>query len=190
MADTLKGKKIAILVADGFEQSEFEKPRKALDDAGAETKVVSPADGKVQGWNHDKPGDKVKVDIPLQSANPAEFDALHLPGGVMNPDQLRMIPQAVNFVKHFFESGKPVSAICHAPWTMIEADVVRGRTLTSWPSLKTDLLNAGAHWVDQEVVRDKNLVSSRKPDDLPAFNREMVSLFSGATVGANQQKVA
>jgi protease I len=190
MADTLKGKKIAILVADGFEQSEFQKPKQALDDAGAQTQVVSPAGNKVKGWNHTEWGGEVKVDVPLKSAKPEEYDALHLPGGVMNPDHLRMDPQAVKFVKHFFETGKPVSAICHAPWTMIEADVVRGRTLTSWPSLKTDLLNAGAHWVDQEVVRDRNLVTSRKPDDLPAFNREMVSLFAEAAAGAKQKKVA
>lgn len=190
MTDTLKGKKIAILVADGFEQSEFQKPKQALEDAGAETKVVSPAVSKVKGWNHTEWGEEVKVDIPLKSAKAEDFDGLHLPGGVMNPDHLRMDPQAVAFVKHFFDSGKPVSAICHAPWTMIDADVVRGRTLTSWPSLKTDLLNAGAHWVDQEVVRDKNLVSSRKPDDLPAFNREIVALFAEGGSGVTQKKVA
>jgi protease I len=189
MADILKGRKIAILVADGFEQSEFQKPKQALDKAGAETTVVSPAGGKVKGWDMKEWGAEVKVDVPLKSAKAEDYDGLHLPGGVMNPDHLRMDPQAVAFVKHFFDSGKPVSAICHASWTMIEAEVVRGRTITSWPSLKTDLLNAGAHWVDQEVVRDRNLVSSRKPDDLPAFNNEIVKLFaSGSDV--TQKKVA
>ncbi len=190
MADTLKGKKIAILVADGFEQVELTKPRQALEDAGAETKIVSPAEGKVQGVNHDKPADKVSVDVPLKLAKADDFDGLHLPGGVMNPDLLRTIPEAVKFVKSFFDSGKPVSAICHGPWTMVEADVVKGRTLTSWPSLKTDLKNAGANWIDQEVVRDNNLVTSRKPDELPAFNREIVSLFSKGTANTQQKKVA
>lgn len=189
MADTLKGKKIAILAADGFEQSELLKPREALDEAGAETKVVSPAEGKVKGWSHTEWGEEVKVDVALDSADPTEFDALQLPGGVMNPDHLRMNPKAVQFVKHFFETGKPVAAICHAPWSLIEADVVRGRKITSWPSLKTDLRNAGAEWVDKEVVRDKNLVTSRKPDDIPAFNREMISLFAEGA-GVPQKKVA
>ncbi len=190
MPNTLKGKKIAILVADGFEQVELTKPKQALEDAGAETKIVSPADGKVQGMNHDKPADKVSVDVPLSSANANDFDGLHLPGGVMNPDQLRTIPEAVNFVKSFFDNGKPVSAICHGSWTMVEADVVKGRTLTSWPSLKTDLKNAGANWVDREVVRDKNLVTSRKPEDIPAFNREIVSLFAEGSANTQQKKVA
>jgi protease I len=189
MSDNLKGKKIAILVADGFEQSEFQKPKQALDNAGAVTKVVSPAGNKVKGWNHKEWGDEVAVDIPLDSANPAEFDALHLPGGVMNPDQLRMNPRAVAFVKHFFETGKPVSAICHAPWMLIEAGVVDGCTVTSWPSLKTDLQNARANWVDKEVVRDKNLVTSRKPDDIPAFNREMLAMF-GERVNTPDKKAA
>jgi protease I len=190
MAENLKGKKIAILVADGFEQVELTKPKQALEEAGAETKIVSPADGRVQGVNHDKPADKVSVDVPLKSAKAEDFDGLHLPGGVMNPDQLRTIPEAVQFVKHFFDTGKPVSAICHGSWTMVEADVVRGRTMTSWPSLKTDLKNAGAKWVDQEVVRDKNLVTSRKPDDIPAFNREIVSLFAEGSGSTKQKKAA
>jgi len=175
---TLKGTRVAILVADGFEQSELLEPRKALDDAGATTHVVSPVDGKVKGWNHKEWGTEVPVDIPLKSANPKDFHALLLPGGVMNPDQLRMDPEAVEFVKHFEVARKPVAAICHGPWTLIEAGAVRGRTLTSWPSLKTDLRNAGANWVDEEVVNDAGLVTSRKPDDLPAFNREMIDLFS------------
>ncbi len=188
MAETLAGKRIAILVADGFEQVELLKPREALDQAGAMTKVVSPAGKKVKGWNHTEWGEEVEVDVELKSADPTEFDALQLPGGVMNPDHLRMNPEAVKFVKHFFDAGKPVAAICHAPWSLIEAGVVRGRQVTSWPSLKTDLRNAGAEWVDKEVVRDQNLVTSRKPDDIPAFNREMISLFAERT--GRQKKVA
>ena len=190
MPDTLRGKKIAILATDGFEQAELLKPRKALDDAGAETKLVSPAKKKAKGWDMTKWGEEVQVDIPLDSADPNDFDALQLPGGVMNPDHLRMDPKAVQFVKHFFDTGKPVAAICHAPWTLIEAGVVRGRKITSWPSLKTDLRNAGAEWVDQEVVRDGNLVTSRKPDDIPAFNREMISLFAEGVAGGHKKKAA
>ena len=175
--DNLQGKKIAILATDGFEQVELLEPRKALDDAGAQTQVVSPKDGKIKGWNIKEWGKEVQVDIPLKSAKPEEFDALLLPGGVMNPDHLRMDPQAVQFVKHFTDEGKPVAAICHGPWTLIEAGAVRGKTMTSWPSLKTDLKNAGANWVDKEVVSDGTLVTSRKPDDIPAFNREMIRLF-------------
>ena len=173
----LQGKKVAILVTDGFEQSELLEPRKALDQAGATTKVVSPAGNKAKGWKHKEWGDEVPVDVALDSAKAEEFDALLLPGGVMNPDQLRMNPKAVEFVKHFTDAGKPVAAICHGPWTLIEAGAVRGRTVTSWPSLKTDLKNAGATWVDKEVVSDQGLVTSRKPDDIPAFNREMIRLF-------------
>jgi protease I len=177
---TIQGKKVAILVADGFEQVELLEPRKALEKAGASTEVVSPADKKVKGWNLKEWGKEVKVDVPLDSANPEDYDALLLPGGVMNPDHLRMNPEAVDFVKNFTDSGKPVAAICHGPWMLVEADVVRGRTMTSWPSLKTDLKNAGANWVDREVVRDGHFVTSRKPDDIPAFNREMIVLFSEA----------
>lgn len=176
----LQGKKIAILATDGFEQSELLEPRKALDQAGATTKVVSPATGKIKGWNHTDGGQEVSVDVPLSSAKANDFDALLLPGGVMNPDHLRMNPEAVNFVKSFTDSGKPVAAICHGPWTLIEAGAVQGHTMTSWPSLKTDLKNAGANWVDKEVVRDGKLVTSRKPDDIPAFNREMIQMFSEA----------
>jgi protease I len=175
---TLDGMKVAILAADGFEQSELLEPRKALDDAGAETRFVSPAKGEVQGWKHFDKGDKVRVDVALEQAVADDFDALLLPGGVANPDQLRMLPKAVGFVRKFFEAGKPVAAICHAPWTLIEADAVRGRTVTSWPSLKTDLTNAGAKWVDQEVVTDNGLVTSRKPADIPAFNRKMIEEFA------------
>ena len=171
---SLNGKHVAILVADGFEQVELTGPRKALTDAGARTTIVSPAKGTVQGWNHFEKGDRFDVDVPLNSAKSSEFDALLLPGGVANPDQLRIIPQAVSFIREFFDAGKPVAAICHALWPLIDAGVARGRTVTSWPSLKADLTNAGAIWVDQEVVTDRGLVSSRKPADIPAFNRKML----------------
>jgi protease I len=174
----LTGKKVAILVDQGFEQVELIKPRKALDRIGAITKIVSPQDGEVRGWNMKKWGKSVAVDVPLETADPDEFDALLLPGGVMNPDKLRANPKAVEFVKHFIDSGKPVAAICHGPWTLIEAGGVQGRTLTSWPSLKTDLRNAGANWVDQEVVVDNGLVTSRMPDDIRAFNKKMIEEFA------------
>jgi protease I len=180
---TLQGKRVAILVTDGFEQSELIEPRKALDAAGATTHVVSPTQGKVKGWNHKEWGNEVPVDLPLTSAKAGDFDALLLPGGVMNPDHLRMQPEAVAFVKHFTDGGKPVAAICHGPWTLIEAGAVRGRTMTSWSSLKTDLKNAGANWVDKEVVSDGKLVTSRKPDDIPAFNRETIRLFAEGRAG-------
>jgi protease I len=184
--ESLQGKKIAILVTDGFEQVELTEPRKALDQAGAKTAIVSPAEGKVKGWNHTEWGDKLPVDVPLQQANPKDYDALLLPGGVMNPDKLRMDPAAVRFVKSFVDAGKPIAAICHGPWTLIEAGGVRGKKMTSWPSLQTDLKNAGANWVDQQVVNDGNLVTSRKPDDIPAFNQEMVKLFAHQEVGAGR----
>jgi protease I len=170
----LNGKRVAILVAEGFEQSEMVGPRKALEQAGAETAIVSPSQDEVQGWNHFDKGDRFHVDVSVDEAKVDEYDALLLPGGVANPDQLRTNPEAVRFVKQFVESGKPVGVICHGPWTLIEAGVVRGRTLTSWPSLRTDLANAGAKWVDQEVVADKGLVSSRKPSDIPAFSRKLI----------------
>ncbi|MGH8288190.1 MAG: type 1 glutamine amidotransferase domain-containing protein [Steroidobacteraceae bacterium] len=175
---TLSGMKIAILAAEGFEQSELTEPRKALQQAGAETQVVSPAKDEVQGWKHFDKGERIKVDVPLEQADAADYDALLLPGGVANPDQLRTLPKAVQFVRSFFETGKPVAAICHGPWTLIEAGVVRGRTLTSWPSLKTDLVNAGAIWVDREVCADHGLVTSRKPADIPAFNQKMIEEFA------------
>ncbi|HET7597511.1 MAG TPA: type 1 glutamine amidotransferase domain-containing protein [Burkholderiales bacterium] len=174
----LEGMNVAILVADGFEQSEMAEPKKALEQHGAQTRIVSPAKGEVQAWKHFDKGDRFRVDVPLEQANAADFDALLLPGGVANPDQLRTQPNAVRFVKAFFDAGKPVGVICHGPWTLVEAGVVRGCRITSWPSLKTDLINAGANWVDQEVVVDKNLISSRKPADLPAFNRAVVGEFS------------
>jgi protease I len=178
MDGKLQGKKVAILVADGFEQVEMTEPRKALQDAGADTQIVSPADGRVKGWQHTDWGDEFAVDVPLKAARPGDYDALLLPGGVMNPDNLRIEPQAVQFVKDFFEAGKPVAAICHGPWMLVEADVVRDRTVTSFPSIHKDLQNAGARWVDREVVTDQGLVTSRKPDDIPAFNRKMVEEFA------------
>lgn len=174
MAISLNGKRVAILATDGFEQSELLEPLKALREAGADAQVIAPKTGKIRGWNMKNWGDEVPVDVLLDSANPESYEALVLPGGVMNPDQLRMNPQAVRLVKSFFDAKKPIAAICHGPWTLVEAGVVKGRTLTSWPSLKTDIVNAGGKWVDREVVVDQGLVTSRKPDDLPAFNRKMI----------------
>ncbi|HEY1768755.1 MAG TPA: type 1 glutamine amidotransferase domain-containing protein [Chthoniobacterales bacterium] len=179
MANKLDGKKVAILVADGFEQVEMTKPREALEEAGAETKIVSLKSGKIQGVNHDEKGDKFDVDLTLDKAKPNDFDALLLPGGLMNPDELRQHEEALEFARHFFETGKPVAAICHGPQVLISADLVRGRTMTSWPALEVDMKNAGATWVDEEVVVDNGLVSSRKPDDIPAFNRKMIEEFAG-----------
>ena len=177
-ANNLNGKRVAILATDGVEQEELEKPRQALDAAGATTKVVSPKQGEIKGWQHDHWGDRIRVDVPLDQASANDFDALMLPGGAMNPDHLRMDEKAVQFVRSFFQQGKPVAAICHGPWLLVEADVVRGRTLTSWPSLHTDIRNAGGDWVDREVVTDEGLVTSRKPDDIPAFNRKMIEEFA------------
>lgn len=182
----LKGKKVAILATDGFEQSELMEPRKALDAAGAETKVVSPMEGKIRGWKSADWGESVAVDVPLKEANASNFDALVLPGGVINPDKLRMLPEAVQFVKSFFQANKPVAAICHGPWTIVEAGEAKGRRMTSWGSLRTDLKNAGADWVDEEAVQDGNLVTSRNPDDIPAFNRTMIELFSRVKTGERQ----
>jgi len=170
----LNGKKVAILVADGFEQVELTSPKQALEEAGAKTHIISPKHDKVKGWEHTEWGDEFPVDVPLEQANANDYDALLLPGGVMNPDKLRTSKQAVQFVRNFFEQQKPVAAICHGPWVLVEADVVKGRKVTSYESIQTDLKNAGANWVDQEVVVDQGLVTSRKPDDLPAFNRKLV----------------
>lgn len=174
MNASLHGKRVAILATDGFEQSELEKPRAALEEAGAETEVVSPQHNEIWAWDKDHIGDRVKVDVSLEDAEPDEYDALLLPGGVMNPDKLRILPAAVKFARAFFESGKPVAAICHGPQILINAEVVRGRKLTSYPAIKTDLINAGAHWVDEKVVTDKGLVTSRKPEDIPEFNEKMI----------------
>ena len=174
----VKGKRVAILATDGFEQVELIEPRKALDAAGAQTRVVSPKADKIRGWNFADWGDEVKVDVPLDQAKPEDFDALLLPGGVINPDRLRMNEKAVDFARAFFEAGKPVASICHGPWMVIETGAAEGRRIASWPSLRTDLQNAGAEWVNEEVCVDGNLITSRKPDDIPAFNREMLNLFA------------
>lgn len=176
----LRGLKVAILATDGFEQDELLKPRKALDEAGAKTTVISPKSDNIRAWRHTEWADAIKVDQPLDSADPDDYDALLLPGGAMNPDKLRMEPTAVQFVKAFFTADRPVAAICHGPWMLVEADVARGRKIASWPSIKTDLRNAGAEWRDEEAVTDRNLVSARKPDDIPAFNRAMIELFGHA----------
>jgi protease I len=178
MPDSLNNKRIAILATDGFEYVELAEPRKALDQAGAKTEVIAPKDGQIKGMNHDQWGDSVKVDVLLERADPNNYDALLLPGGVMNPDHLRQDPSAVRFVKAFFEAHKPVGAICHGPWMLVEADVVKGRKLTSWPSLKTDIRNAGGEWTDEQVVTDQGLVTSRKPDDIPAFNKKIIEEFA------------
>lgn len=178
MADQLKNRKVAILIADGFEQVEMTEPRKALQAAGAKSEIVSPSKGKVKGWQHDHWGDEFPVDKPVKGARSEDYDALLLPGGVMNPDKLRIDGDALNFVRGFFQAGKPVAVICHGPWTLINAGVVRGRRITSWPSVEMDLRNAGAEWVDDEVVVDGGLVSSRKPADIPAFNQKMIEEFT------------
>jgi protease I len=175
----LDGKRIAILVApEGIEQVELTEPRKALDDAGATTELLSTESGVVHAFNHLEKADAFPVDRVVSEASAEDYDGLMLPGGVANPDNLRMHADAVAFVRAFFDAGKPVAAICHAPWTLIEADVVRDRTLTSWPSLRTDIRNAGGTWVDEQVVVDQGLVTSRKPDDLPAFNEKMIEEFA------------
>lgn len=178
MPKTIQNLKVAILVENGFEQVELTEPKRALEEAGAKTQIVSPAGSEVKGWNHTQWGDKFTVDLALDDAAPDDFDALLLPGGVMNPDKLRMNPRAIQFIKAFFDAGKPVAAICHGPWTIIDAGHAQGRTMTSYPSIKTDLMNAGAKWVDEEVINENGLVTSRNPDDIPAFNREMIALFS------------
>ncbi|MDR3418879.1 MAG: type 1 glutamine amidotransferase [Nevskia sp.] len=177
MNKTLQGKVYAILAADGFEQSELLEPKKALEEAGARTEVVSLESGTIRGWKLRNWGQDVPVDVPIKTARAEHYDGLLIPGGTLSPDRLRLEPLAVSFVQAFFDGGKPIAAVCHGPWMLVEADVVRGATLTSWPSLRTDINNAGGHWVDQEVVSDGRLVTSRKPNDLPAFNRRMLELF-------------
>lgn len=186
----LEQKKIAILVADGFEQREMQDPRAALNEAGAITEIVSPENGVVRGWEHHEKGDSFAVDVQLKEAKAADYDALLLPGGVMNPDTLRTLPEAVEFVRSFFDAGKPVAAICHGPQILIEADVVDGRRMTSYPSIRTDLLNAGANWVDEKVVVDHGLVTSRKPDDIPDFNRKMIEEFAEGIHDEQRRKAA
>lgn len=178
MAQNISGKKIAILVADGFEESELLEPQKAFEEAGAETFILSSKDDEVKAWKDSDWGDSVDVDIPLAEANATDFDALLLPGGVMNPDSLRIDKDAIKFIKDFVDSGKPIAAICHGPWTLIEAGGVKGKKVTSWPSLKSDLENAGATWSDKEVEVDQGLVTSRKPDDIPAFVKKAIEEIS------------
>jgi protease I len=194
MGDKLKGKKIAILAADMFEQVELMEPRKALEAEGAETEIVSIHDGEIQGFNHFDPADKVKVDRTVEEVGVDDYDGLLIPGGVGNPDQLRGDENAVSFTREFGESGKPIAVICHGPWMLVESGLARGRTVTSWPTLQTDIQNAGGEWVDKEVVVDGGIVTSRKPDDIPAFNKKMIEEFcegkhdrrtvSTSTVGA------
>lgn len=176
----LAGRKVAILTTDGFEQVELTGPRQALLDAGATIKIVAMNRGQVQGFHHDKPADKFDVDLTLEEAKPADFDAVVLPGGVMNADKLRNSRHAQEFVQAMQKAGKPIAAICHAPWLLVSAGLVKGRKLTSWPSLQDDLRNAGGQWSDEEVVRDGNLVTSRKPADIPAFNQAVLALIAGA----------
>lgn len=190
MANSLQGKKVAILATEGFEQAELLEPQKALEEAGAITSVVSPKEGKIRGWNTTDWGQQVPVDISVETADPNKFDALLLPGGVMNPDKLRMNADAVHFVKSFVDAGKPVAAICHGPWMLVETGAVKGHTVTSWPSLQTDIRNAGGNWVDREVVVDNGIVTSRKPADIPAFNREIIQLFGGGQGSGADRKVA
>lgn len=178
MAGNLQGRRVAILATDGFEQVELTEPRKALDEAGAITHVIAPKSGEIRGWKTKDWGDAVKVDKTLEEAKAQDYDALVLPGGVMNPDHLRMEPKAVSFVKEFVATGRPVAAICHGPWMLVEAGVVRGKIFTSWPSLTTDLRNAGAHWVDKSVVMDGQFISSRKPDDIPAFSKTIIEALT------------
>jgi protease I len=184
MAEVLKGKKVAILAADMFEKVELEEPRKALEDAGADVEVVSIHGGEIRGFDHFDPANTVQVDHTVEEVSPDEYDALLIPGGVGNPDQLRGDENAVSFVEEFHRAGKPMAVICHGPWVLVESGAVRGKRVTSWPTLETDIRNAGGEWVDQEVVVDGNLVTSRKPDDIPAFNREMLRIFSGERIPA------
>jgi protease I len=181
---TLAGLRVAILVADGFEQVEMTEPGRALEDAGAKTFIVSPENDRVQGFNHDEPGDDFRVDVRLADAVPTDYDALLLPGGVRNPDALRLDNRAALFVHAFDIAKRPIAAICHGPWMLVETGTVRGKTLTSWPSLRTDIKNAGGNWVDKTVVTDGLLVTSRKPDDIPAFNDAMIKLFAGSAAAA------
>jgi len=181
MSTPLLHASVAILATDGFEQAELEQPMEALARAGAEVSVVSPKSGRIQGMQHAEKGNDVPVDIPLSQADARDFDALLLPGGLMNPDELRSNPAAVKFVRAFGEAGKPIAAICHGPWVLIEAGLVRGRRLTSWPAIQTDVRNAGGEWVDEEVVVDRGIVTSRKPADIPAFNQKMIELFADYT---------
>ncbi len=186
----LAGKKVAIVAADMVERVELVEPRKALEDAGAETQLISIKPGKIRSFNHFDPADEVPVDKAVEEVDAGDYDALMIPGGVGNPDQLRGDENVVSFVRGFFQQGKPVAAICHGPWVLVEADVVRGRKVTSWPTLQTDIRNAGGNWVDEEVVVDQGLVTSRKPDDIPAFNKKMIEEFCEGVHEKQREKTA
>ena len=188
MANELNGKRVAIVATDMVEQVELLEPRKALDEAGAQTELISLEPGKIQGFNHYDKGDEIPVDRTIEEASAEEYDALLLPGGVGNPDTLRMDENVVSFVRDFFEQGKPVAVICHGPWTLVEAGVLRGRKLTSWPSIQTDIRNAGGNWVDEEVHVDQGLVTSRKPDDIPAFNAKTIEEFAEGKHAEQREK--
>jgi protease I len=188
MADSLNGKKVAIIAADMVEQVELLEPRKALDDAGAKTELISIKPGEIQGFDHFDPADKIKVDKLIEEVDASDYDALMIPGGVGNPDQLRGDENIVSFVRDFFAQGKPVAAICHGPWVLVEAGVVKGRKLTSWPTLQTDIRNAGGNWVDEQVVVDQGMVTSRKPDDIPAFNKKMIEEFAEGVHQGQREK--
>ena len=191
LAGELKNTRVAALVDEGFEQVELTEPKRALEDAGATVDIISPQPSMVKGWDHTNWGEDFPVDVQLDSASADDYDALLLPGGVLNPDKLRINPKAVQFVKAFVDSGRPIAAICHGPWTLIEAGAVKGRRMTSWPSLRADLTNAGANWSDQECVTDNGLVTSRKPDDIPAFNKKMIEEFcEGAHAEQREQATA
>jgi len=175
--DTLKGIKVAIVLTDGFEQSEMTEPRRALQEAGAEVFLISPKKDNVRGWTHTQWGDEFAIDKVIENANPDDYHALMLPGGVMNPDSLRINERAIQFISSFVKNKKPIAAICHGPWTLINAEGVKGKEMTSWRSIKVDLINAGALWADKSVIRDGNLVTSRMPDDLPDFNKAMIEMI-------------
>lgn len=187
MAGKLDGRRVAFVVTDGFEQVELTSPKEALEREGAICEIVAPNEGKVKGWKHVDWGDELHVDVPLVHADAGDYDALVLPGGVMSPDKLRIIPEMRKLVRTFFEAGKPIAAICHGPWSLIDAGIIDGRRLTSWPSLEADLINAGADWVDEEVVVDDGLVTSRSPDDLPAFNSKMIEEFAAGPPAKSAQ---
>lgn len=184
MAERLKDMRIAVLATDGFEESELKEPVEAFRNEGADVRIIAPKGKSIRGWRHKEWGGDVPVDLEVLDAKPDDFEALHIPGGVMNPDRLRMNPDVLDFVRAMDRDGKPIAAICHAPWVLLEAGLVKGRTLTSWPSLRTDLVNAGANWVDREVAVDGNLITSRKPDDIPAYNEACVIRFSQALLPA------
>ncbi len=190
MEQKLAGKRIAVLATNGFEQSELLQPKQALEQAGAKVEIVSPQAGSIRGWNHTNWGDEVKVDRQVTDAKADEYDGLLLPGGVMNPDRLRLSKPAVEFVRGFFNASKPIAAICHGPWMLVEANAVRGLKMTSWPSLQTDIRNAGGEWVDQQCVLDRGVVTSRKPDDIPAFNQKMIEEFAEGRTAAHRNRAA